>query len=395
MLACSHATPYVRGAPGSVAAPAAGEIDHRLLLIGDAGDPDPVGEPALQALRQRIAQLPGRTTVAFLGDNVYERGLPPVVDPPHPDRAEAERRLEAQVAALRGQDTVGVFIPGNHDWGGPDGWQRVIAQDAYLRRREEQGVAVSLLPRAGCPGPAEAPLGERGLLIVLDTQWWLEEGAKPGPDNNPTECAHTRAGEVQAALQQRLADAAAEGRRAVVAAHHPLATRGPHGGFVDWRAHLFPGSEGRGSVPAWVEWIPLPVVGSGIAWARSCCSPSAQDLVNAGNRRMREALLASMASAPPLVYAGGHDHSLQVFEGEGGPAFVLVSGLAARSKQTRVSHDERTLFAHARADAPGFMQLDFLRDGAVRLAVIEVAAGEPAGREVYSLQLAPPSQPPD
>jgi hypothetical protein len=47
---CSHGQPFMvpsrAGEP-----PAADTVDHRRLLIGDAGDPDPDGEPTLHALR--------------------------------------------------------------------------------------------------------------------------------------------------------------------------------------------------------------------------------------------------------------------------------------------------------------------------------------------------------
>jgi hypothetical protein len=56
--------------------PAGSAVDHRLVLIGDAGDPDPDGEPTLRALEAHVRQMPERTTVVFLGDNVYETGMP-------------------------------------------------------------------------------------------------------------------------------------------------------------------------------------------------------------------------------------------------------------------------------------------------------------------------------
>ena len=397
LLACSHATPYVRaGDTGQAsAAPRAGrELDHRLLLIGDAGAPRPDGEPVLGVLAERAAAHPGRTTVVFLGDNIYERGMPP---PGHRKRADAERRLEAQLEALRRAGAPGVFVPGNHDWGGPDGWERIREQDAYLRAVDAAGqIRVTLLPRGGCPGPAQVPLGRTGTLLALDSDWWLESGSRPQATANATGCAHLRVEDVQAALAERLAAAAADGRRSIVAMHHPLKTLGPHGGFVDWRAHVFPASEGRGSVPVWLEWVPAPVVASIIAWTRSSLSPSPQDIANGTNRRMRndvEAPLREAASAgwPPLLHASGHDHSLQVFEGDGGADFLLVSGLGSRLKQTRVGHDDHTLFAHAAPQTAGFAQVDFFTDGGVRLDVVEVDPdrARPEGRLVFGLWLVP------
>src|SRR5215207_5935374 len=72
--ACSHTHAFVRGpkqAPPPLAA-----LDHRLILIGDAGDADPNGERTLALLQQRVRRDPASTTVVFLGDNVYETGMP-------------------------------------------------------------------------------------------------------------------------------------------------------------------------------------------------------------------------------------------------------------------------------------------------------------------------------
>ena len=47
---------------------------HRLILIGDAGAPA-AGDGTLTELGRWSADLPDRTTVAFLGDNLYPSGL--------------------------------------------------------------------------------------------------------------------------------------------------------------------------------------------------------------------------------------------------------------------------------------------------------------------------------
>lgn len=75
-LACSHEVPFHRGEfrADLVARDA---IEHRLILLGDAGAPDPEGEPSLRLVARRGAELPHRTTIVFLGDNVYETVEPP------------------------------------------------------------------------------------------------------------------------------------------------------------------------------------------------------------------------------------------------------------------------------------------------------------------------------
>ena len=422
IAACSHVEPYY-GAYTGLSAPIGADDDvlARLLLIGDAGEPDPAGEPALEALAQVVNRLPARTTVVFLGDNIYERGMPEPA--PTPDaaieaavaaadvvisdifqtREEAERILRAQAAVVRGNGARAIFIPGNHDWdqSNPGGWKRILAQETFLTRlREEEGLDVSLQPPGGCPGPVRIPLQGAADLIVLDTEWWLDtgEGEKPVPGNNPTDCPHVTAPALRQALVDELVATARDGRRSVVAAHHPLMTRGAHGGFVDAWTHIFPMRIVRYYVPVYVEWLPIPILGSAVVGLRACCSPSPQDMPNDTNEWMREEVITAMLEAAdrdaaPLAYAAGHDHGLQVFRSDIGPPFVLVSGFGSRGRASEVGSDSRTLFAHANADHPGFMQIDFLRDGSARLAVIEYAGDDLPPVEVYSI-LQPPAATP-
>jgi hypothetical protein len=315
-------------------------------------------------------------------------------------RREAERHIDAQIDVVRGTAARAVFIPGNHDWDQFEtaGWKRVLNQEDYLRRVAAGGSAkVTMLPPGGCPGPSLVPLGRHGLLIALDTQWWLETRAdgKPTPDNNPTGCPFTKEGEVRDAFRAALETAAAENRRVVVGAHHPLSTRGPHGGFADFRTHLFPLRILATYLPFYIEWIPIPVLGSIVLGARACCSTSPQDMSHRRNKHMRNNVLLPMIQAErngarPLVYAAGHDHSIQIFEAERGPELTLVSGLGSSGNASDVGSSRRTLFAHSNARQPGFVEIDFLKNGEVRLAVIECTSEKPQGFEVYSRFLAQP-----
>ena len=417
--ACTRLTPYY--GEGILLSPPveASKVDHRLLLIGDAGDANPGGEPSLEFLANQVRLMPDRTTVVFLGDNIYERGMPEASAPEVIDEAiqeanlvfpklldsrkEAERLLDAQVDTVRGTPAPAIFLPGNHDWDpfDVDGWKRVLEEESYLRASAAGGVDVRMLPGGGCPGPVRVPLGKTGVLIALDTQWWLENerNGKPKPDDNPTHCASTTEKEILDALVSELQLAAREGRWAIVAGHHPLNTEGPHGGFVDGATHLFPLRFMRHYVPFYLEWIPLPVLGSIAVLARQHFSPSSQDLSNAQNQHFRKLLRGAMADAeqhdaPTLAYAAGHDHSLQVFRSRTGPRYTMVSGLGATSRTSEVGTASNTLFAHANPLHTGFMQMDFLRSGAVRLSVMEASADNPGvGTEVFSMMLADESAP--
>ena len=407
LVGCASKGPYMVQ-PLDGAAPEASAVDHRLILIGDAGDPRPEGEPTLHALEQHVRRLPERTTIVFLGDNVYETGMPEptpiegtsveeILDETllnlFASRRDAERRVKAQVKGVDVSGARAIFVPGNHDWDqfGIGGWKRVRALEAYVETlAKTTDVGLSLLPGGGCPGPITRDLGRHGRLVVLDTQWLLEVGEKPSPENNPTGCAQTTTEAVKTAIVAALAEARRDRRSAIVVAHHPLRSHGPHGGFVSPRLHVFPFVMFGSYVPGWSHWIPIPGLGSVFGFSRAWFSPNVQDMSHGANENMRDVLYAAMDGADgaaPLIYAAGHEHSLQVFRSRRGPRYLLVSGLGSSAKATPVGHDGSSLFAHSDREKTGFMTVDFLRDGRVRLAVVECSPAMPDGVEVWAQHL--------
>jgi hypothetical protein len=360
--ACAGATlPYTEPAPPAPA----GAVEVSLFLLGDAGEPDPAGEPTLTALRAAVTAAAGERVVVFLGDNLYPSGLP---DSGAADRPEAERRLTAQLAAV--QDVARVLlVPGNHDWGygGGDGLASLRRQEAFLAAR-----GAPLLPGGGCPGPAVVDVATRLRLVLIDTEWWFQGGRRP--EGLESGCVPGDRGGVVDSLRGALRDAGS--RHVVVMAHHPLATGGPHGGHFTWRHHIFPLTE----LVSWL-WLPLPVIGSLYPLARQN-GWSDQDMSGRGNKEMRDSLAAAFVDRPPLVYAAGHTHALEVLDG--GPArHLIVSGAGRFAHTSDVTALARTRFAESTG---GFARLDLLTDGRVRLGVVLAdAAGR--GTERFSMWL--------
>jgi len=327
------------------------ELDATVFLAGDAGAPDLRGDPLLEALGRELlarAELLGgeRAWAVFLGDNVYPRGLPPAGRSGHlRQRVKLDAQLSVFRAAPGQQAPRGLFLPGNHDWdrGGRRGWARVREQGTHLASRG--GERVKMLPAGGCPGPAVEEVGSRLLLVALDTQWWLHPHDKPRDPGSG--CPADSEPEVVAALAAALGGAGE--RHALVVAHHPLASGGPHGQPRAARRR----------------------------------SDRAQDLTSPPYSRMREALAGTLARHPPLLVAAGHDHGLQLLAGPGFP-YQAVSG--SGSKLSRVTALPETIFC---MKAHGLLRLDLARDGRARLAVLALAGRGGLLEEVASYELAP------
>jgi hypothetical protein len=355
-------------------------IELAIFLIGDAGSSAYDGEPVLLELALQSDSLrPVPQFVVFLGDNVYPRGVPPLG---HPDRDDAERKIAAQVLAIRKGSAQGLLIPGNHDWDrqGRDGWNSIRRQDTLVRKFG--GKDVRLAPAGGCPGPDVVDLGAHVRLIALDSEWWVHNDVKPYGASSP--CPTRTYDEVTDSLAGALRDKGS--RHAIVLTHHPLRSGGIHGGAFTVMDHLFP----LRNFKRWL-WVPLPLLGSIYPFARQR-GISNQDVNGRKYREMRAAFERAFGRHPPLAIASGHDHDLQVIRG-GRPritnaGYQLVSGAGILGHASVVRDIEGSLFQR---EAAGFMRLDVTRAGRVRLSVTTVVPeGErPKGEsaEVYSLWL--------
>lgn len=349
-VGCSHTTPYYHP---EISIDAKTEVRtnssllYRIILIGDAGQPKP-NEPVLETLKNWSAKEADRTTVIFLGDNMYPDGL--TVE----RQDEVEDRLVPQLEAVTSSNVHGLFIPGNHDWtnGKKEGLNALLKQQKYINNVLSQ--TPKFLPKDGSPGPVPVDLPESSpvlRLIVLDTQWWLQENLHS--DESPESVIS----ELKKSLNTDLP--------VMVVGHHPIESYGSHGGFFDWKDHLFPGRMYK----KWL-WIPIPILGSIIPLSRWYIVDNPQDLNSKKYKEMVKQLNLAFTESKQtslLIYASGHDHSLQVLRGDV-TDYLLISGLGSTEKASPVTHGDNTLFAHQHT---GIMSIDFLIDGRILLKVVE------------------------
>ena len=379
--ACGGHSLYLRpginpGCAECTAGPA--QLDTRVLLVGDAGELEP-DNPSLALLTELAAGAQGRSLVIYLGDNIYPRGLPAASEAGVGDeRATAERILLLQVEAASGAGIPAIFVAGNHDWdkSGVRGLERLQAQEAFLAGVHAADAV--LYPSAGCPGPVILDVGEQVRLIAVDSEWLLRDkhpkltdcswGAPQAMEPLPS----TDPDGFYAALAEAVRGAG--DRRVLLATHHPLKTRGSHGGYFTLKELIFPLT----LVNSWL-YLPVPLIYPAL---RYWIVRSDQDLYGSRNREMVRRIEEILATADTAaIVASGHEHTLQVFDDPDLPIWYLVSGAAAKLEPTGKTDD--TIFKHA---ARGVMAIDFFTDGRVSVRVIEV--DETGSREVFAFWLA-------
>ena len=280
---------------------------YTVFLIGDVGAPELDGEPSMLLMRRQMEEAGMNSATIFLGDNVYHNGLPPVGAY---DREVSEKRLNAQLDILKGYEGEKYMIPGNHDWNhsGRGGLDYVIREQNYVNQYlTEENIVVGgdfFVPGNGCPGPYEVRLSDDLVMIAIDSEWWLHPFDRPYGDNSSCGAAT----EVDFLVQLEDLVEKNSGSDIMIVAHHPLFTRGNHGGFFTLRDHLFPFTMLRD----WM-YLPLPVIGSIYPFARKY-GGILQDIPHPRYKAYIEGLLNIFNKYDNIVYAAGHEHSLQYFK---------------------------------------------------------------------------------
>ena len=352
-FSCSRTQELIDTVVSDRTQPNDGARSYVLYLVGDAGAGyDNTTPTALPLLRRMLDAEGPNSTVVFMGDNIYPSGMP---DPQSPDRAKAEYLIDKQLNTVTGHNGQVVFIPGNHDWGGRGlGGSReaVRYQEEYVEEVLDRGN--TFLPDDGYPGPVEVSLSDEVTLIVLDTQWWLEDDKSFGDTG-------TYQLDQVAQLLEELEDVVLrnEGKRIIVVGHHPILSNGEHGGFFE------------SSVS------PQAIV------RRFMGTP--QDFSNLGYRRLRRALFEIFERHPGLIYGSGHDHSLQYITRK--EQHYIVSG--GGSKTGYAAQLGQSRYAQGRL---GFARLMFYTDGSVWLEFWSPIEGSDEGERVYATQLEPGSR---
>lgn len=325
-------------------------LQATIILIGDAGQLTNGKQPVISSVIKNIP-LDAKSTVIFLGDNLYSKGLP---DNTIPTYAVAKAPLDSQIVINKGKDAKVYFIPGNHDWanGASTGYESILRVQAYIDFLGND--KVKMFPRDGCPGPVEVKINEEITLVMIDSEWWLEGPNKPGIESD---CDQKTEAEVLSSLDDILSQ---NSRKLVLlATHHPFKTYGPHGGYFTLKQHIFPFTDINPKL-----YIPLPVIGSAYPLTRAVFGTT-QDLKHPLYQNLIHKVTNVVNKHQNVIFVSGHEHTLQVIQDSS--YNYLVSG--AGSKTNRVSKGPNSLFA---AQKNGYMTLQISKNKNVIVNVYEV-----------------------
>jgi hypothetical protein len=317
-------------------------LRYRVILIGDAGELTAEQDKALKHAAGNI--LPGKTSVLYLGDNIYPRGMGL---PGDRDEKTTQQVLRSQYQPMRAKGAPVYFIPGNHDWDrmGTKGLEKIKRQWHFL---DEQGDSLlKMLPRNGCPDPVEINLTDSLTIIVYDSEWWVFPFQKTSTESE-CEC------KTKADVLARLAELKEKNQHKMIllASHHPFSSYGIHGGRYTLKDHIFPLTAANKNL-----YIPLPVIGS-LYPTLGTIFTNPEDIKHPLYKDMIKRVNEVFDSFPNLAHVSGHEHGLQLIKDK---RVQIVSG--GGSKRTPAKKGKHSLFADGRV---GYVTADFLKGNSLR-----------------------------
>ncbi|MGN6249282.1 MAG: BamA/TamA family outer membrane protein [Ginsengibacter sp.] len=293
----------------------------RIVLIGDGGKLNFGRQPVVDAARN-LVPMDKKTTVLYLGDNDYE-GVP------HsflPEYVRSKAVIDSQINIAKGTPANVIFIPGNHEWtaGGNNHLDNLLREQRYVDQLGNKNV--HYIPKDGCPGPVVYNISKDVILVLYDSEWFMEKGNKPGIESD---CGFKTEQEFFDELDNILGDN--REKLVLLAAHHTMKSYGIHGGYFTLKQYFFPFTDLNPNL-----YIPLPVIGVIYPIARAVFG-TPEDLHYPPYANLINKIEKVVKPYPNVVFLAGHEHNLQLIKDSS--YYYIVSG--SGSKKTRVSKNKK------------------------------------------------------
>ncbi|HAI36641.1 MAG TPA: phosphoesterase, partial [Maribacter sp.] len=297
----------------------------------------------------------------------YPAGLP---DPKDSTQAyiEAKNHLDAQIKTLENFKGRPLFIPGNHDWY-TEGLIGLEREENYIKRALKEKEKDPFLPENGCPIDV-IEIGEDVAIITIDTEWYLTNWDKR-PDIND-KCEIKSRDKFFLELEDAIKDY--RDRTTVIAMHHPSNSYGEHGGHYSLRKQFYPKKMA----------VPVPVLGTFINVLRTTSGASIEDNNNKRYRELMKRVTTLAQYSDRVIFASGHEHTLQYILENNTPQ--IVSGSGAKEGFTKLLNGSQ--FSTGKM---GYATLEVYKDGSSRVRFYGV--GENNNEEfLFTNEVLPPTQ---
>lgn len=276
------------------------DIETSVFLMGNTGASQDLYAMGLVADEARKAQRP---YLLLLGNSIPKKGF---------EDRKGKNILATMALQISGFEDRAILIPGEFEW---SAYGRNGLSD--LEKKIEEGSEAKFYPGNDNPIVMKE-LGEHAVLIVIDSQWYLEKWDERGyingdSDVNSREQFFSEFGHL---LKK------AEGKIKLVALHHPIITHTRHGVLA----------ETAGSSP--------------------------KDFQSIHYRKLRSRLTTLAKQSEDVILLSGGDRNLQ-FLNEAG-IVQIISG--ATNGKDRLKRNLGDSFG---SDDSGYARLDILKDGSL------------------------------
>jgi hypothetical protein len=310
------------------------EPDHELYVMG--GMTDIIDRTQL---KKQLINSGEKSSFILLGNTVLKSSFPDTSKTRI--REKAETRLKNVTGFMKEYEGRVVITPGYNEWskGKKIGRNRLNNLEGWVENNLGDGKNEKniFLPDNGCPGPVEINISEDLVLLIIDTQWLLNEWSVIPEENL---CGIASKTDFILALDEAIKRNYQ--KKIVVAGHHALYSNGPANGYF----------------PAKTHWIP-PVLGSLYVLYKRYIG-DVQDISNPTYKINRGILNSIFRKHKNLVYLSASEESLQYFQKAGVNYVVAGSG----SNATAVASGNEATYA---APQTGFAKLKNYNSGELRL----------------------------
>lgn len=331
-MTCSSCVSYKAKFRGDNSAkPILDTATYVVYLIGDAGNA-PLGKSTevFDHLKLELDNESSSSAIVWLGDNIYPVGLAPSMSP----YAEAGRhKLMAQLNTMKNYKGYKFFIPGNHDWYtyGRIGLRRQeLLVDSVLATTPNPNFQKKyFVPTKGCGDPEIQSLTEDLGILLMDTNWYLNEKSRNG------DLSVCKVKTTEAFLQEiETLVNGYKNKALIVTSHHPPYTYSKHGGKYSFKDHVFPLTQRYKNM-----YYPMPLLG--FTFNKMRTRNTSQDVNYPTYVEFRTRLANALQQKGTSIVASGHEHTLQLIDND--DQFYVVSG--SGTKNNKVAMGSGSQFA--------------------------------------------------